>query len=287
MKIALFGASGLIGTHLQKAWGKKYEILAATHRPGDALFWDPAKGILDPEEIEDVDLIINMAGENIATGRWTKEKKRRILESRTQSAALIARAVHGLKRPPKVWIQASATGYYGNRGDEELDERSLPGEGFLADVCKQWEQAAGQVGDAIRLIRVRFGVVLSKEGGALQKMLPAFRLGLGGKIGSGRQWMSWIALEEIPSIFEHLYFKGISGPVNVVAPHGVRNRDFTKLLAEKLHRPALLPMPSFVAKLVLGEMADELLLSSANVLPKVLLESGYTFRHGSLDQVLS
>lgn len=286
MKIALFGAGGLIGSHLQRVWRSKYEVLCATHTPGDDLFWDLKKGWLDKEDLEEVDLVINLAGESISDGRWTKEKKKRILESRVKSASMIAKAIQGLKKPPKVWIQASATGFYGSRGEEELDESSSGGEGFLATVCRQWEGSAQQVGDATRLVKARFGMVLTPNGGALEKMLPPFRLGLGGKIGSGRQWLSWIALEEIPSIFEHIYYKGISGPVNIVSPDPVRDKEFVETLASVLGKKAYVPLPSVVAKLVFGEMAKELLLASAKVYPKVLIESGYRFHHTPLKQAL-
>ena len=223
--------------------------------------------------------MVHLAGENIA-GRWTLSKKQRIRDSRVASTALLAEVLAGLQRPPTVFACASAIGYYGNRGDEILTEASTAGSGFMAEVCREWEAATVPATAAgIRTLNLRFGVVLDVNAGALKKMLPAFRLGLGGPMGNGRQFWSWICLSDaIGAILHALEHPELHGPINIVAPHPVRNREFAVALGAALHRPAVLPTPAFALRLLLGEMADEALLSSVRVEPSVLVGSGYRFR---------
>jgi hypothetical protein len=234
---------------------------------------------------------VHLAGENI-TGRWTAAKKARIRESRVQGTRLLAEAVARLERPPRVLVCASAIGYYGTRGEEILREESPPGKGFLAEVCQQWEAAAQPVAQkGVRVVHLRTGLVLSRQGGALAKMLPAFRLGLGGKIGRGDQYMSWISIDDLAGVIQHaLLSETLRGPVNAVAPNPVTNLVFAQTLGRVLRRPTPFPLPAFAARLVFGEMANELLLASTRVDPAKLLASGYGFRHtelaGALRQLL-
>jgi uncharacterized protein (TIGR01777 family) len=230
-----------------------------------------------------------LVGENIAAGRWTAERKRHILQSRIDSARLLAEffAQAGQKKP-KVLISASAVGIYGDRGEEELRESSSTGTGFLAEVGRAWEEAtAPAVAAGIRVVNARFGTVLSRDGGALAKMLPPFKIGLGGILGNGKQWLSWLSIHELPSIIEHLLcHEELNGAVNLTTPHPVTNREFTKTLAKILCRPALVPAPRFLLQLLFGEMAKELLLASTKVRPVRLLESGYVFKFPELDAAL-
>ena len=291
MKILVTGASGLVGSALVPllvADGHEVARLGRT-APGPAdLRWDPDAGTLDAATLEGFDGVIHLAGENIAAGRWNAARKRRIKESRVQGTLLLARTLAGLKRPPRVLVSASAVGFYGDRGDEELNEQSPAGSGFLTEVCREWEAATeAAAGEGIRVVHARLGVVLSRDGGALAKMLTPFKLGAGGIVGSGRQYMSWITLEDTVAALAHLLVtETAAGPVNVVAPAPVTNREFTKTLGRVLRRPTLFPLPAFVARLVFGEMADALLLGSNRVKPASLLDSGYVFRHGSLEEGL-
>ncbi|MBL9083232.1 MAG: TIGR01777 family oxidoreductase, partial [Planctomycetales bacterium] len=250
--------------------------------------WDPDAGEIDPSALEGFDAVVHLAGENIAGGRWNEERKRRILESRTKGTSLLAGALAKLKNPPKVFACASAIGFYGNRGDETLDERSPAGEGYLADVCKQWEAAAEPARAAgIRTVNMRFGIVLGMGGGALAKMLTPFKLGAGGNLGSGKQWMSWVALDDAVGAIHHALFnEALTGPMNVVAPTPVTNAEFTKTLGRVVARPTIFPMPAFAARLALGEMADALLLASTRVLPQALQLTDYRFRFPTLEEAL-
>jgi uncharacterized protein (TIGR01777 family) len=252
----------------------------------DQVSWNPAEP-LAPESVSGFDAVIHLAGESIAT-RWTEAKKRRIVDSRVPVTQHLAAALAKAPQRPRVFICASAIGYYGNRGDEILSEDSPSGEGFVGEVCRQWEAAAQSVaGAGIRCIQIRTGIVLSVRGGALAKMLPPFRMGIGGNIGNGRQWMSWIDLRDEVGAIQHLLTSDpISGPVNLVSPSPVRNAEFTKTLASVLHRPAILPMPAFAARLAFGQMADELLLASQRVQPAKLAASGYRFQHPDLRNAL-
>lgn len=282
MKILITGASGLIGqaliTYLQEK-GHEVKTLSRTH----SILWNPAKGMLTPHDLEGFDAIVNLSGENIA-GRWTEVKKEKIIKSRLDATKTLVNAISTLKHPPKVLVNASAIGYYGNRGDEKLDEKSTIGKGFLAEVCREWEEAASNA--TTRVVYLRTGVVLSKKGGALAKMLTPFKLGLGGNIGDGNQWMSWIAIDDHIRAVEHLIENEIKGPVNLVSPDAVTNREFTKTLGEVLHRPTMLPLPAFMVRVLFGEMGEETLLSSARVVPTVLEQSGFKFKYPQLKPAL-
>ena len=291
MKILVTGASGLVGSALvQLLADSGHEVVRLGRTaPGPAdLRWDPDAGVLEAAALEGFDGVIHLAGENIAAGRWNAARKRRIRESRVQGTRLLARTLANLERPPGVLVSASAVGFYGDRGDEELSEQSPAGSGFLSEVCREWEAATeAAAGKGIRVVHARLGVVLSRDGGALAKMLMPFKLGAGGIVGSGRQYMSWITLEDTAAALAHLLVtETAAGPVNVVAPAPVTNREFTKTLGRVLRRPTLFPLPAFVARLVFGEMADALLLGSTRVKPASLLDSGYVFRHGSLEEGL-
>lgn len=276
MKVLLTGAGGLVGsalTPLLTAGG--HSITRLSHSQP----WP---------ELAGHDAVVHLAGENIATGRWTLEKKARIRDSRAQVTQRLCETIARLSSPPRVVICASAVGYYGHRGDEILREESTSGVDFLAEVCRDWEAATKPATDAgIRGVNLRFGVILSATGGALAKMLTPFKLGLGGVIGGGQQWMSWIALDDAVGVIIHaLTNKTLRGPVNVVAPEPVTNREFTKTLGRVLRRPAVFPLPAFALRLAFGEMADALLLSSQRVEPAKLVATGYKFRFPELEGAL-
>ncbi len=282
MRILVSGASGLVGSAIVRRFASPAdEVVRLVRResgPGPAeVPWNPEAGTIAAEGLEGLDAVVHLAGENLGTGRWTRAKKARIRTSRVDGTRLLASALAGLKRPPKVLISASAVGFYGNRGDEELDEQSPPGTGFLAGLCRDWEAATEPAAQAgIRVVTARFGVILAREGGALARMLPIFRLGLGGRLGSGRQFMSWITLDDALGALRFVVADdSLSGPVNLVAPNPVTNREFTKTLGRVLHRPTLLPAPALALRIALGEMAGEMLLASARVLPRRLLASGF------------
>jgi uncharacterized protein (TIGR01777 family) len=241
-----------------------------------------------PEAMEDVDCVIHLSGENIAEGRWTEGKKKSIIESRTKSTAIIAEAMANMKTPPKVFISASATGYYGDRGESIVTEDDEPGSYFVSKICHEWEKAAEPaISKGIRTALIRIGTVLTPEGGALQKLLPTFRFGLGGKIASGNQYMSWISIDDVIGAIHHIIMDdNIKGPVNLVTPEPVTNRELTKTLGKVLTRPAVFTVPSFAIRLFFGEMGNELLLSSAKVKPSKLLNSGYRFRFPTLEGAL-
>lgn len=255
--------------------------------PGE-IAWDPAAGQLDPQQLVGLDGVVHLSGEPIAGGRWTAARKRAILDSRVGSTRLLCERLAGLAVPPRVLVCASAIGYYGARGDELLDEQSAPGSGFLAEVCTAWEAACAPARDAgIRVVHARIGVVLAREGGALASMLPPFRLGLGGPLGDGRAFMSWITLEDLVGAIGHALTQDqVVGPMNAVAPNPVRNAEFTRALGQALHRPAVLPVPSLALRLALGEMGPALLLASTRVVPRVLLDTGYVFQHPTLAEAL-
>ena len=291
MKILVTGATGLVGSAVVPFLaGGDHEIARlGRSAPGAGdIRWDPDAGALEARALEGFDGVVHLAGENIASGRWNAAKKRRIKESRVRGTRLLAETLAGLERPPRVLVSASAVGFYGDRGDEELTERSPAGSGFLSDVCREWEAATEAAeGKGIRVVHARLGVVLSRDGGALGKMLTPFRLGAGGIVGNGRQYMSWITLDDTAAALGHLLAtETASGPVNVVAPVPVTNREFTSTLGRVLRRPTVFPLPGFVARVVFGEMADALLLASTRVQPAGLLDSGYVFRHGSLEEGL-
>ena len=292
MKIAVTGATGMVGSAFAAlASTGGHEVVRLVRREAatdDEIQWDPEQGTIDADRLAGVDAVVHLAGDNISEGRWTEAKKKRIRSSRVEGTRLIAETLAKLDTKPRVLVAASAIGFYGNRGDEPLDESAQVGEGFLADVCREWEAATQPAVDVgMRVVNLRIGVVLSPRGGAVAKMLTPFKLGLGGCIGNGQQYMSWISLDDVIATIHHaLMTESLSGPVNAVAPGAVTNREFTKTFGKVLKRPTILPMPAFAAKLAFGEMADDLLLSSTHVLPNKLSESGYKFRHPQLEQAL-
>lgn len=263
-------------------------VRSAPRSGANEVQWGPDQGSVATPGLEGMDAVVHLAGENIATGRWTAAKKTRIYNSRVQGTRLLCEALAQLINPPKVLVSASAIGYYGDRGDRVLREDSPPGDDFLAHVCRAWEEAvepARQRG--IRVVNMRFGIVLSPAGGALSKMLTPFKIGLGGVIGSGEQYMSWIALDDVVGAIHHaLGTETLQGPVNTVAPQPVTNREFTKTLGRVLGRPTLIPMPAFAARAAFGEMADALLLASTRVDATKLRESDYAFRFADLESAL-
>jgi uncharacterized protein len=290
-KILISGASGLIGTSLIRASGANQISLTRLVRKSrpesqQEICWSPqsSPAMADAAQLEGFDAVIHLSGANIGAHRWTAAYKREIVESRVQSTHALAQLLAGLKNPPRAFLCASATGIYGNRGDEILTESSAPGSGFLAETCVQWEAAAQPAKDAgIRVVHLRFGAGLSLEGGALAKLLPIFRMGLGGKLGSGKQWMSWMSLPDVVSAIFHIIQEAqLSGPVNMVSPILVTNAEFTRTLANVLHRPAIFPVPAFALRIVVGEMADEAVLASTRVLPARLAETGFHFQHARL-----
>lgn len=250
--------------------------------------WSPDRYSIALARIEGFDAVVNLAGESIAEGRWTEDKKQRIRESRVKGTKLLGDALANLTNPPKTFICASAIGYYGNRGDEILTETSAPGDDFLAEVCVEWEKATALATEkGIRVLNTRFGVILDAHGGALAKMLPPFRAGLGGKIGSGKQWMSWIALDDVVGALRFaLTNEALSGPVNFVAPNPVTNAEFTNTLGKVLSRPTLFLIPAFGVRLLFGEMGEALLLAGQRVAPKRLMTEGYQFQYPQLDEAL-
>lgn len=250
--------------------------------------WDPAAGRLDAGALDGVDAIVNLAGANIAGGRWTPARRRLIFDSRTTTSRTLLAAMQRMSRKPAVYVSASATGFYGSRGDGILTEESAPGRGFLADVCCAWEAHAAEIARlGVREARTRFGMVLAAEGGALAKMLPLFRAGLGGRLGDGRQWMSWVAIEDaIAALVHAIENPRVSGACNVTAPEPVRNAEFTAALARALHRPAMVPAPAWALRLAFGEMADEALLGSTRAVPARLESQGFPFRHPRVEDAL-
>lgn len=293
MKIAITGSNGLVGGALLPFFTTGgHEVVRVVRSTGasvgDAVAWDPSAGRLDATRLNGLDAVVHLAGEGIAARRWSDEQKARIRDSRVRGTTLLCDTLARLERPPKVLVSASAIGFYGDRGEEELTEASSSGTGFLPEVCREWEAATEPAAKAgIRVVHLRFGIILSPKGGALAKMLTPFRLGAGGKIGNGRQWMSWIALDDAVGCIHHaLMTQSVRGPVNAVAPKPVTNYDFTKTLGRVLWRPTIFPMPGFMARLAFGEMADALLLASTRVVPRALLDSDYRFLYADLEGAL-
>lgn len=292
-RIAISGASGLIGTQLKAFLTTGgHDVALLVRRPADRakgeIFWDPATGRIDAEALEGFDIVIHLSGENVAAGRWTDARKRLYVESRVKSTDLLSRTLAGLRRPPRALVAASAIGIYGERGDETITEASAPGSGFLADLCKAWEQAAAPASAAgLRVAVARIGVAIAAQGGALHKMLAPFKLGGGGVIGNGRQQISWISLDDvIGAIHACAFDESLSGPINIVGPDPVTNRVFTKTLGHVLARPTIFPLPAFVVNLLFGEMGRTLLLGSTRVLPVKLQAAGFSFLHPTLEEAM-
>lgn len=293
LHIAVTGSSGLIGTRLAAflaACG--HHVTRVVRRPPDPdaeeVSWDPTTGRIDAAALQETDCVVHLAGDNVAAGRWTQARKDAIRTSRVVGTRLLSEALAKLANPPRALIAASAIGYYGDRGDDRLTEDSPPGTGFLADVCRQWEAATEPAVQAgIRVVNLRTGVVLSAVGGALARMLTPFKFGLGGIVGSGRQYMSWIALDDLVAAIRHLILADdVSGPVNAVSPNPVTNREFTKTLGRVLRRPTILPLPAAVVRLLFGEMGQALLLASARIVRLRLQTSGFEFSHPHLEDAL-
>jgi uncharacterized protein (TIGR01777 family) len=288
MKVIISGASGFIGgalaEGLRQAGAQVVTLVRRSSSDSETeRRWDPAAGILDPSVLSGADAVINLNGRSISQGRWSAKVKDELRSSRLDPTRTIVDAIARAETPPPLLISASATGYYGDRGDETLDETSNPGTGFLAALSRDWEAAATQArSESTRVVPIRLGMVLG-DGAALEKMLPPFRLGLGGPMGSGRQWWPWIAIDDVVGAIGHILERSaIAGPVNLVAPETVTSRDFARSLGAYLGRPAILPAPAFAIKLALGEMADALLLSSTKAVPKVLEDTGYEFKAPTL-----
>jgi len=291
MKIVISGASGLIGTQLVTSLKSSgHEVVQLVRRTAVAgqIMWDPKSGKLDPASLEGCDAVIHLSGAGIGDKRWSDAYRKEILDSRTQTTALLATTIASLQRKPSVFLSGSAIGIYGARGDEQLTETSAHGTGFLADVCEQWEAAAKPAIDAgVRTVFLRTGIVLSPKGGALKKLLPLFRLGIGGKFGDGKQWQSWISMDDEVGSIMHLLTANVSGAVNLTAPQPVTNAEFTKVLARVVKRPAIVPVPTFAPKILLGgELADALLFTGQRVMPQALAASGYVFKHSTLESAL-
>lgn len=291
-RVVIAGASGFLGAALAPALqAQGFQVVRLVRRAPrgpDEVAWDPARGELNPAALDGAVAIVNLSGENVGAGRWTEKRRERILRSRVEATRTLVVALNGVARKPGVFLSASAVGYYGDRGDEVLSEMSPIGQGFLPEVCLAWEtHAEGAARGGVRTVLLRFGVVLSREGGALARMLPFFRLGLGGRVGTGRQWMSWVGAEDaVGAVLHALRDARCRGPLNVVAPDVVTNAEFARALGRALHRPALLPAPAWALRLAFGRMADEALLASTRAVPERLNTLGYSFRAPQLAAAL-
>lgn len=290
--VAVTGSTGLIGTALvaqlrASGYAVRRLLRSANGATASDVVWDPARGALPPMALEGTDAIVHLAGEPVAH-RWTAERKRAIRESRVRSTELLAQAIRALPQKPRVLLAGSAIGYYGDRGDALLDEASAPGSDFLAVTCVEWERATAPAADAgVRVVLLRTGIVLSPRGGALGRLLPIFRLGAGGPIGSGRQWMSWISLgDHVRAMLHALVTESMHGPANLVAPNPVTNADFATTLGRVLARPAFMPVPAFALELLYGEMARATLLAGQRALPKSLMANRFEFAHPTLEGAL-
>jgi uncharacterized protein len=293
MKVLISGGSGLVGTALTDSLRADGHTIHHLVRPGGKaapgdVQWNPLSALVDVPAMEGFDAVVNLNGASIGGGRWTPKRKTILRGSRVDSTRVLVDALSHLRQPPRVFVCASATGYYGNRGDELLTETSGYGNDFLAILCRAWEgEAARAASSGMRTVIARFGVVLSAEGGALPRMLTPFKLGAGGRLGSGKQWMSWIALEDVVRVLRAAIDDARwNGAVNLVSPEPVRNSEFTRVLASVLHRPAIFPAPALALRLALGEMADALLLSSQRVQPECLQQYGFAFRYENLEAAL-
>ena len=291
MRVAITGASGLIGSALRDRLGRQgHDVVPLVRRPATRgeITWDPELGTLDPADLAGVDAVVNLAGAGIAGHRWTDSYKRQILESRTRATRLISEAMASADNGPRVLLSGSGVDFYGAQDDEAVDESSPAGTGFLAEVCTAWEASTAAAEAAgVRVAHLRTSMVLSARGGALRKMLPLFKLGLGGRTGSGKQWVSWISIDDETGAIEHLLNSDASGPVNLASPNPVTNADFARTLGHVLKRPAIVPLPPFAPKLVLGrELVDTLLVEGKRVMPRVLEVDGYVFAHPTLERAL-
>ena len=293
MKVLVSGSSGTVGTHLcAHLRSRSFEVwrLVRSRTEGEnRIFWDPeGRGVDDPDTLEGFDAVVCLSGENIV-GRWTERKKKLITDSRINTARRLVDVFSGLRKPPAVFVCASAVGYYGDRGGEELTEDSAAGSGFFPDLCARWEGEANRASDfGTRVVNLRIGIVLSPEGGMLGSLLPLFRMGLGGVVGDGGQYLSWVSIEDLSRMIVHLLERGeTSGPVNAVAADPVTNREFTTALASVLGRPAFFPVPAFAVRILFGEMGRSTVLASARVFPEKLLSGGYEFFHAELSGALS
>ncbi|HLL99616.1 MAG TPA: TIGR01777 family oxidoreductase [Pyrinomonadaceae bacterium] len=294
MKILISGASGLVGTHLiptLKAKGHEiFRLVRKTPQAADEIQWNSETGFSDAEraKLENFNAVVHLAGDNVASENWSEEKKRKIRDSRVNGTRVLVEALKSLKNPPPVLVSASAIGYYGDREDEILTEDSAKGKGFFPEICDAWETEAEKAeAFGARVVMPRIGIVLAKDGGALEKMLTPFKFGVGGRLGGGKQWMSWIVLEDLIRII-HLSLENekLRGAINAVAPNPVTNEEFTKTFGRVLHRPAILPVPEFAVKLMFGEMGETLLLQGARVLPERLLENGFEFKFTNLEEAM-
>lgn len=293
MKILISGASGLVGKHLiptLKAKGHEvHRLVRKAPNSSDEIQWDAEKGFSETEQakLEDFDAVVHLAGDNVASENWSDERKRKIKESRVVGTRVLVDALKSLQNPPKHFISASAIGFYGNRKDEILTEDSQKGEGFLPDVCAAWEDESKKAEEFARVVCMRIGVVLAKDGGALEKMLTPFKFGVGGTVGSGKQWMSWIALDDlIKAVHFFLKNENLDSSFNLTAPNPVTNEEFTKTLGTVLNRPTILPIPQFAIKTLFGEMGETLLLQGARVLPKRLQDAGFEFEFNNLEDAM-
>ena len=291
MKILVAGATGLVGSALIPALesdASEITRLVRSSPKANEIEWHPNRGQIDAARLEGFDAIINLAGESIAEGRWTDEKKRKIHDSRVNGTHLLSEAIAKSASRPRVFLCASATGFYGDRDNEILDETSESGGGFLADVCREWEDATEPATKAgVRVVNLRFGPILAREAGMLGKMLTPFKMGMGGKVGSGKQYISWVAIDDVVGAIKlALADERIHGPLNVVSPNPVTNEAFTRTLGEVLSRPTVMSIPAFAARLAFGEMANEMLLVSQRVVPKKLNEAGYQFQYPELESAL-
>ena len=292
-KVLISGASGLLGSalsdYLLNEGHTVFKLVRNQPKSDNEIFWNPMTGELDLKYLEGFDSIVNFSGKNIGLGRWTKKSKKVIFDSRILSTTLLSESISKLKNRPESFLSSSAVGYYGETGKEFVNEGTDNGKGFLSDLCVNWENATmPAVKAGVRVIQLRSGVVLSAKGGALAKMLPPFKFGIGGRLGNGSQYFSWILIEDyVRALFHLMTSENIQSPVNIVSPEPVTNREFTKILAKVLHRPAIIPVPAFVLKILLGQVAEEILLSSTRAIPQLLMGSGFKFKYPALEDALN
>ena len=294
MRVAISGSTGLIGTHLSRALvAGGHDVVSIVRRPAGPgeITWDPSSGSIEADSLIGIDAVVNLSGAGIGDRRWTTSYKRTLLESRTQTTQVLSNAIATVVSSggPRRLLSGSAIGFYGARGDETLTEHSTAGDGFLSEICVDWERSTASASEAgVSVAHLRTGIVLTPAGGALRKLLPLFRLGVGGRMGSGRQYQSWISIDDEVNAIIHLLTSDREGPVNLTAPHPVTNAEFTNVLARVVHRPALFPVPGFGPKLLLGsELAEALLLTGQRVIPDVLLNDGFEFAHSDLGAALT